>query len=325
MRWEASLLVAMLLTAGCLGLASEEASEPVQKARAEASEDTGGIEGVITDAAVQPIPSANVTIAELSKTSAAASDGSYAFSNLAPATYTLRVNATGYLGQEKTVDVTAGTVETVDFVLSKISSKEPFTQQFELKGFFECGFGAGYDLSAAPPPANMSGGIISWPTCNTVNSGLGQNATNDQFDHRFELEPPIRSLVVETTWEPSTGNLAEQMWVDVVPQGFHCGNITTCEWSLIDHWGPSPLTGTVNNTTFHEEQAYFDRRCENGVDEWCGYDFYEEGWPLWIRTWVRWECQPAGPQACVLVQQPFTHIVTAFYNQPAPDGFTALE
>lgn len=325
MRWLAVPIVLALVTAGCLGIGGDDGSdEPVQKARAVVTDDTGGIQGVVTDAAVQPIEGATVEIQELSTSTTTAEDGSYAFSELQPATYTLTVTSDEHLSQEKTVDVTAGEVATVDIVLTRQAAQDPFTQSFELKGFFECGFAAGYDLSPAPAPANMSGGLISSPTCNTLNSASG-NATNDRFDHFFTLEGPIRSLVVETTWEPSVGALSDQLWVDIVPQGFHCGNITMCEWSLIDHWGPSPLTGHINNTTFQQEQAYFDRRCENGVDEWCGYDFREDGWPLWIRVYARWECTPAGAQACVLAQQEFTHILTAFYHEPAPEGFTALE
>lgn len=325
MRWEALALALVLVTAGCLTGGSDGSDGPVRKASADVGDSTGGLEGTVTDQAIQAVEGALVRVEELDRTTRTESDGSFAFSNLEPGTYRVTVNASGFLSDRETVTVTAGEVTTIEYVLSRVSKAEPFTQTLELKGFFECGFGAGYDLSPAPPPANMSGGIISWSTCGTINSQVGENATNDRFDHRFTLEAPLTELVVETTWEPGAGSLSDMLWVDLVPQGHHCGNITTCEWSLLDHWGESPLVGEVNESRLEAEQDYFDRRCRNGVDEFCGYNFADDGWPLWMRTWARWECQPAGPQACVLLQQPFTHIATAFYNQPAPDGYSSLE
>lgn len=323
MRWTGVVLALVLATAGCLSSGGSE-GEPVRQAKADVTEATGGIEGTVTDEAVQPVANATLRVTETGRTATTEPDGSFAFSTVQPGSYTLTVNASGFVSAQQEVRVEAGEVSTVEIVLARVASEDAFTQTLELKGFFECGFGAGYDLSAAPPPANASGGLISWSTCATVNDQLGENATNDRFDHRFTLEPALTELVVETTWEPSAGSLSDMLWVDLVPQGHHCGNITTCEWSLLDHWGSSPLVGTVNETRLEAEQAYFDRRCGNDVDRFCGYNFAEDGWPLWIRTWARWECQPAGPQACLLIQQPFTHVATAFYNQPAPEGYSAL-
>lgn len=323
MRWSPTFLALLLVTAGCLG-GTDGSQEPVQQARADVSSSTGGVEGTVTDPAIQPIGNATVQLVEANRTTEAKPDGSFAFSNVQPGTYTVEANATGFLADQQEVTVRAEQIATVDFLLAHAPTTESYTQTWEMRGFFECGFAAGYDASAAPPPANRSGGVISWPFCATVNS-LAGNATNDDFDEHFTTEPNLRTLVVETRWDPSAGSLSDQLWVDIVPQGFHCGNITKCKWSLLDHWGPSPLVGRVNDTRIDSIQSYFERRCNNGTDEYCGHNFEQDGWPLWIRVYPRWECQPAGPQACVLVQQEFTHVTTAFYNEPAPAGFTALE
>lgn len=307
---------------GCLG--GDESAEDLQKARAKVSEELGGIEGVVTDEAIQPVVGANVTLIEVDESTRTASDGSFAFSELEPGTYTVSVRDPGHVSASQTVEVTAGTAAAVDFVLTTVVSEQPYTQAFELVGFFECGFAAGVNLSAAPPPANVTTGIISYPVCGDVNS-QANNATNDRFDHYFRIDGPIQSLVVETTWDPNVGGLSDSLWVDIVPEGFHCGSITMCNWSLIDHWGPSPLVGVIDRERFADVQQHFHDTCEDGEDEWCGYNFMDSGWPLWIRVYPRWECQPAGPQACVVAQQEFTHYVTAFYHEPAPEGYSALQ
>lgn len=313
-------LLAVPLT-GCFG--SDGGDERILKARAEVGSDVGAIQGVVTDAAIQPVVGANLTLSELSRTTRTLDDGSYAFSNLVPGTYTLLVQAEGLVSRSETVSVTANRVTVLDLVLARLFTEEAFTQAWELAGFFECGFAVGLNLSAAPAPANVSTGILSYPVCAEVNDQLG-NTTNDRWSHFFDLEPPIESLVVETVWDPSVGSLSDQIWVDMVPQGFHCGSIVMCDWSLIDHWGPSPLQGRVDVDRFESVQEHFHTSCTEGEDEWCGYNFFDTGWPLWIRVYPRWECQPVGPQGCIMVQQSFEHVLTAFYNTPAPEGFTAL-
>ncbi len=319
----ALVLLAALLAAGCIGLGGDE-DAPDQQQHAVATDDTGGIQGIVTTPAVEPIHQAEVSLQETRETTQTAADGSYAFSEVPPGTYTLRFEADGYQGHEERIDVQATEIRTLDVVLAEVRDTQAYTQTLDLTGFFECGFAAGYNASAAPAPLNESGGLISFPLCNTVNDLTG-NATNDRFDHFYQLDPPIQTMIVETDWEPSTGSLSDQLWVDIVPEGFHCGDITVCEWSFLDHWGQNPLRGEVDRDRFEHVQTYFDDACEDDQDEYCGHDFFQDGWDLWIRVYPRWECQPAGPQACVLVQQEFTHVITAFYHEPAPDGYSALE
>ena len=132
---------------------------------------------------------------------------------------------------------------------------------------------------------------------------------------------PLHTAIIETEWRPSTGGLSNQLWVSVDPVGFPCGSIDPCPWTLLDHWGQSPLVGRIDREKLAEVQAYFIEQCEDGSNSFCGYSFFDDGWPLLLRTFARWECQPSGPQACALLQQEFTHYVTGFYNAPAPEGY----
>lgn len=315
------VLALVLLTPallGCLGGDDDAGGESLQKARASVTASLGGIEGTVTDGAIQPIEAATVTLLGVNRTTETESDGSFAFSEVEPGTYTISFELDGFVPTTKDTEVKAGRIAFVDVILAQRFTEEPFTQELELAGFFECGFAAGVHI---PPPANISSGIISYPVCGDVND-RANNATNDRFEHFFELEAPVHTVIIETHWQPGTGGFSDQLWVDMVPQGFHCGSISTCNWSFIDHWGPNPLTGRIDQAKFQEVQDFFIEQCEDGEDEWCGYSFFDEGWPLWLRVYPRWECQPAGLQTCVLLQQDFTHLVTAFYNAPAPEGYS---
>lgn len=323
MRRVVLVLLVPLLVAGCIGIGDEDDTQPERQEHAVVTDDTGGLEGIVTNAAVEAIQDAEILLVETGDRTTTAGDGSYAISEITPGTHTIHITKEGYQPHEDTVEITQGDVTLVDIVLTEERSTDAYTQTLDMTGFFECGFAAGYDASAAPAPLNMSGGLISSPTCATINALTG-NATNDRFDHYYQLDPPIRSMIVETDWDPGVGSLSDSLWVDVVPQNFHCGNITMCEFSFLDHWGESPLRGEVNHERFQHVQETFYDRCDEGEDAYCSYEFFEDGWDLWIRVYPRWECQPAGPQACALLQQEFTHYVTAFYHEPAPEGYSVL-
>lgn len=312
-------MIALLVTAGCLGLGGDDASEePLRKARAEVSEDTGGIEGVVTDPAVQPIEGAQVTLEELGETVESESDGSFAFSTVPPATYTLTVNASGFVATEKTLSVQANDVTRLDVILAHTVSEDAYTQTWELTGFFECGVAAGLNLSAAG-----EGTIArSFRLCGSVAS-LSENATNDRSDHTWSADAPIETFVFETQWDAGNTGFADSLWVDVIIDPIHCGNY--CNWTVLDMNGPSPLQSRIDRGRFENISAYFEEACEEGEDQFCGYNFWDNGWPLWSRVYPRWECQPTPAQACAPIQQEYKHFVTAFYNAPAPDGYSLLD
>lgn len=97
------LVAAMLLTSGCLGSFSGDETEPIQENEAQVSQRTGGVQGVVTDEAIQAVVDANVTLVETGKTVQTGSDGSYALSRIDPGGYTLRVEHPDYVSTRKDV------------------------------------------------------------------------------------------------------------------------------------------------------------------------------------------------------------------------------
>lgn len=322
-------VVALLTVAGCLGLGGEDSSSSDAPETASVSEDTGGIEGVVTDEAVQPIPGANVTLVDLDRTTEATEDGAYAFSEVEPGEHTLRVEAEGHLGTEETVSVRAGEVTVRDFVLATETGTEAYTTELELNGFFECGFEVGWNVTGtvpappeqAPDPRYFFLGLATCAVPNSVleEVGAGGNATNDKFAHSFETDPPLSTLVYEMGWEPEN-QFADWMTTRMEVEGFANDGVGT----IFRTQGPSPIHIRLDAPVWSELSENFTAQCEEGDDQYCGYSFDANGFPLQTRVFPAWQCASEQGGGCAVVQQPFTHFITAFYNEPAPQGYRLL-
>ncbi|MDX1611575.1 MAG: carboxypeptidase-like regulatory domain-containing protein [Candidatus Thermoplasmatota archaeon] len=309
-----ALLLASVAMVGCLG-DDEPTGEGGLKQTATIQEGLGGVQGVITDAAVQPVVGANVTLVELNETVQTASDGSYAISNVQPGSYTLIVRAPGFVSTSQDVQVRASDVAVVDLIITHLRTEEAYTQMFEMAGFFECGFEVGWNVSQAPDEVPANPFFLGIALC-----AGGENVTNDRFSHPFDLEAPIHTLVHEMTWEAS-GQFSEWMTVSENVRGVD-PNDAIGRYMRVQ--GPSPIQVTMGPEVWNNLSASFKTACEDGDDTYCGYNFRDNGWPLLTRVFPAWQCQSEEAGACAVLQQEFTHVITAFYNGPAPEGYTAL-
>ncbi len=315
----AVVLVAAPLT-GCLGLGGGEGTdEPLQKERADVTAELGGVEGVITDNAVQPVVGANVTLQEIDRTTQTASDGSYAFSRLDPGTYTMVVRGDGFVSTQETVTVAAGEASIVDVILTHATSKDAFMQQQELVGFLECGAAwkeevTGLDMGGV---SYQSVAVCAIPNLVLEDLTGNGNATNDRFMHFFDLEAPIEEMIYELDW--SSQNTALNSVLEI--RGFTNTNGSR----IMEIGGPPPLYHVVTRDHWDQVEQNFTQRCEDGDDTWCGQNFRDTGWPMQIRVFTGWNCQEIPARACHVLQEEFTHYVSAFYNEPAPDGFSVID
>ncbi len=319
--WPLALVLLIAGMAGCLG-GEDQTSDGDLEQTAVTDATTGGIEGVVTDNAVQPVVGANVTLSETNETVRTASDGSYAFSQVSPGTYTVVFRADGFVSTSEEVSVQASEVSTVDVLLTHLQSQAPFTQGFELAGFFECGIEVGWNVSAAPPPADyfyFGVAVCAYPNSIMEDLTGSGNATNDKFAHLFELEPPINTLVYEMSWDAST-QFSQWMTTRVEVEGF----ANTANGTFFRVQGPSPIQVRLDKADFEETNDVYQQACEEGNDDYCGYSFWDSGWPLQTRVFPAWQCASESGGGCVAAQQEFTHYITAFYNEEAPEGYTVL-
>lgn len=326
MRPGALWLICILLVApmaGCLG-GGDGGSEEVQEQRADVTERLGGLEGVVTDTAVQPVVGANVTLVETNQTTQTASDGSYAFSRVPPGEYTVRFETSGFVSARETATVQAGQAAVLDMILTRLSLQEPFTQQLEMTGFVECGVGWKQEAAEVVSPLLYDSALAA---CAVPNIYLGGNTTNDRFLHNFELEPPLHSVVYELGWDGGDTPATDPPLRTIMEvQGFINANGSR----IMDVRGHSPIQVRLEQPAWEDISQNFTERCQglNGSqenDDWCGYNFRDTGWPLVLRVFATGGCFDTPASGCLVLQQEFTHYVSAFYNQPAPEGFSVLD
>ncbi len=312
------LLLAAPLLGGCLGGADGEGEDQaaLTKQRADVNDRLGGVEGVVTDEAIQPFEGANVTLEETGTSVRTDTDGSFAFSLLEPGTYTISVRGQGLVSSQQIIDVTAGEITPVDFILTRTFTDQPFTQQQEWAAFIECG------AATSNPVFSLTVAVCSVPNSVLEEVGLGGNATNDEFITSLEFEAPLETLVWEAKWSGG-GPLANSLWMAADIQGH--AQLTSGNWTVfVDTAVESPFLTRVNRTTLDEISAFFSEECEAGGDSYCGYAFEEQGWPITFRTFTSPDCLPgASPvSACTPIQLRVDHVFTSFYNAPAPEGYS---
>lgn len=339
-RVVALLALALLAPAltGCLGFGSDDGAEdePLVKQRAEVSQTTGGVEGVVTDNAVQAVPDVEVRIVELERTTTTADDGSYAFSEVEPGTYTVAINTTQFVAASQQVEVRAGSVAVVDFVLAHLASDAAYTMELEMSGFMECGVEFGWDVRSSTDP-------VLHPVDDAVNNTTGrdpgvrgvgdfflglavcfipnvafENTTNDRFFVAFDLDPPLRTILYAMVWE-SSSQMSEWMTTRMEILDF----ANDAAGTLFRTQALSPIEVRYDHDQLVATQDAFTENCEEGEEDYCGHSFFDEGWELQLRVFPAWQCQSEQAGVCAPFQQPFTHFVTGHFNAEAPDGASA--
>ncbi len=325
MRQVALWLTAVVLLAplaGCLG-GDDGGDEDVQKQQADVTERLGGLEGVVTDDAVQPVVDANVTLIETNETTRTADDGSYAFSEIPPGEYTVAFEAPGFVSMRETASVQAGQAAVLDVILTRLTLQEPFTQRIEMNGFVECGIGWKQEVAEVVSPWLSDSARAS---CAVPNIYLGGNTTNDRFLHYFDLEAPVHTAVYELDWDGGGTPATDPPLRTIMEvEGFINANGSR----IMDVRGHSPIQVRLEPADWADLSQNFTDRCEglNGSeenDDWCGYNFRDNGWPMVLRVFATGSCFDTPASACLVLQQAFTHYVSAFYNQPAPEGYSIL-
>ncbi|MGH2669815.1 MAG: carboxypeptidase-like regulatory domain-containing protein, partial [bacterium] len=274
----AMLLLAVPLSAGCLGGDDASAEERVRlKNRAAVSDRAGGIEGLVTDPAIAPVAAADVFVIQTGATTSTADDGSFAFSNVAPGAYTLQVSAEGYIGTELPVEVLAGRVSTVDIILAVLPSTLPFFQTREFTGFVEC--------SVRTPAVGVA-------VCAIPNTELGGNVTNDRFLFSWPVEPDLWQLTAELSWEANNPAAAwmsfpiEPIGIPNEGQTFYARGFAT-----------TPIVHNVQRDRILEVDANMTAICNGELapdgtlapqepDAYCRDPLVEAGGEIWARIFV---------------------------------------
>ncbi len=308
------------MLAGCIG--GEDAEDNGMLEEAQVTEDTGGIQGVVTNEAIEAVGGVTVTLEETGETRESGMDGSFAFSELTPGTYTLTFEGDGFLTTEEQADVQAQEVTFVDIVLPDEPTRTPYSVENAMNGFIEC--------SAATPVVLVAVCSVPNTVVNIVESetglGVGGNATNDQFLFNWHVDPDPWQITTEMEWEDEQP-LAEEFRMIIEP-----GIANEDQTRLAEEIGPSPLHATIDREQIAEVDQILDELCEGerdpegalasqDPDTYCGYDIIEEGALFMTRVFVD---RDGDPTLAAAIQQEFTHFVTTFHHGPACEDFSII-
>ncbi len=276
--------------AGCIGGDDAEGQQATPTPTAQVTEDTGGIEGVVTTDEGLPIAGASVGVPELDAEAITGADGTYALSDLAPGSYQIFIQKIGYESLGKGIDVRPGEVTRVDVQLAPQPVAEPRQSTVIWNGYMKCSIATQLFLS------EECGEGVGTPV------GTFGKDPNNKIDWHFEqLEQPA-TLLTETWWEPAS-DFANRMNVLVVTN-LVCDPV--CGWDA--EYGrsdsPSPVRVVMDDGDFPDEP---------------------DAYPLamTVRHWA-----DAGDEDLVIVlEQPFEVYKTEFFGVPMEDvnpDYTAL-
>lgn len=133
-------ILAAASLAGCVGSETAPAGAgPLATADEPAfGADTGALTGIVLTEELQPIAGALVALADSELQGTTAVDGRFTFSNLAPGPYRLLVQALGFQGVARNVDVAAGSAADVQVTLAKLAVVEPYIELLIYRGYSIC-------------------------------------------------------------------------------------------------------------------------------------------------------------------------------------------
>lgn len=288
--WTALLLAATL--AGCAGGDESPAAVPSPTPAADEVEDTIRIFGIVQDAAVQPLAGATVRVPVLGLNTTTGADGRFSFDDIAPGRYVVEADAADHRGATLTTDG-----QELLFVLPRFA-EQPFQSQQVFQGIWQCA--AEY--------------LIITPNCDEAVRLIG-GPTVTEGESEFDL-------LTEPNWKT--------MVVDVVYDGGHPGiaGLRTAVSATLD----SNELGSYEKYGDFSGPESFTFHIEPGAT-------YSEGVPIPSNaTGLRLNVYPlshgyhatcddiSGP--CFLgvgaaVDVQFELIVTLWYVEPAPEGWTA--
>lgn len=302
------LLLVTVAFGGCTGKDDGGPAEIQPTARpAQYTDDTGGIEGFVTDDQSVALASVEVGILALNLTTQSDVQGRFSLSNVPPGTHDLAASRLGYEPTVVTVEVIAGEATSADIKMVPLAIQEPYGVFRQEAGLFGCG--------VSWRPAVVFSGVSA---CGVL-SIIGPSAY-DRFLIEWELnntDESWRNNVFEMVWD-SNQLLGQALWF--IWEVDDCPNVGDVRFASFG--GESPLTYYENNTHLRE---IMDNLEESDCDDASG-NCGEKTCRIMSRVFS--EPGTLGPTAPadvgITIQQPFEQYFSAFFHEDAPEGFTAL-
>lgn len=316
-------LMAGALLAGCVGADGDASSDDGSGGRRvlrpgdlDPESGFGAIQGTVASDEAVPIAGAQVAIQDTDFLTVTDANGLFVLESVPPGRHVLLVGALGFEAAAKAVEVVAGEITPVTFIVGAIEAPGlTYADIFHFTGFFECALAVPGWVSACTYPYTA---VYLSARDNGVNlSTYGAPPDLQPNSHRFNITigQDIGQFVGELSWQP-TSAAATQMrlnikcgdyhpvWDDCVyPYDVSGGSIRYGEAV-----GQSPLRVVI------DAEEFYDLGKDKGK-----WDLAQNP-EIWIMNYVS---LPHGTTQ-IAFQQRFDVWDTVFYNGKGTDGYSVL-
>lgn len=296
--------------AGCLGgddvsPDDDGLSEP---AVAVVSDTTGSIKGTVGSTLFEPLVGSQVGLVETAQETRVNTGGEFVFNEVEPGRYTVIVNVLGYEGGQRAVEVKAGEVTEVKFLLAPLPSDDPYV---ETQGPYAGKITYAYSYQLEGPVGCQ---IIVTPVRTIKNCSGSRGGGSINGEIAVNVTDDVKTIVTEMVWRPA-GPLGEYLSLDLmcpdVPRDPSTGAVQDTEHDC--YWAQdrtrSPITYRVDEEHWLENEYTY-------TGDWAARVFSTYGM---LGTY-----DATKIDAGVAYEQAFTIYVSVAHKEPAPEGFSGI-
>lgn len=307
-----------LAVSGCLGGDGDASADPASDPTGPAAfdEETGGIEGVVTDEEAKPVAGAQVGVLGLALETVTDADGRFVFDNVAPGRQSVVVQKLGYESASRAVEVVAGQSVSLQFTIAQIVVHEAYHLSIPKTGYFECTWRYSAVLVGASGPCGYTN--VNGTTGNPLDQYV---FTNSERKWNYGADPGAMSVLNEMVWTAGSAATGDNLRI------FFSYADRSSQHTFCQADGFSPLVMKWEREEVDEDS---DWECEIGSegnqpsDEPDTIDL-EEGMKLqtFVSVGVARVADTSTGQGFAYDQR-FEIWFSMFYWEPAPADFSAL-
>lgn len=255
---------------------------------------TGAVAGVVVDERIIPIDGARIVLrgSDGERSTTSATDGAFAFADIAPGTYFVAVTHLLFAPAQVSVDVEAGREPpTTKVLLTRLFTQQAYSEALKFDGYIQCGY--------STPPIETQ--CVDDYTRFVVPGGMFPEL-KEALDHRFYVSsvgPGWQTLVMELTWEATAQGTSPEMFLAT---SYY--NRTGTDW-FGEAVGPSPQLLRLQVGRDHPSHSGSPGRIP------------DEGQPdLYTFAGIH------GDNGAIGLSQPFRIFQHNFYFGSPPDGWS---
>lgn len=310
--------ITSLLLAGCAEPTKPSAEICDMDCASSAAPQTGALGGTVTDLEARPLGEIMVTLHGAGSPASTSTDGLglFGFTGLAPGEYQVEFTHADYGTTTVTHQVQSAKTTDASIALDLLPNRRPRAETFFLEGHYDCGIEA----------VILTGDcLVIWKNA----TGQEDPATTESNTFEFNITERWTNVFIEATWTAGTDQM-DGLHVYLAPANESREASAHHTKYAVAEGGDSPLTILLQAGIPHEL-----------ADVWPGSDVKAQvpavGGEVLGLVYPRGKmsneagqvCDPNTPDRCFLgvgvaLDLEIFAYVTVFYNQPMPEGFSAM-